>query len=37
MPRPIHFEIHAENPERAMQFYRTLFGWEFNQWAGQPY
>ena len=37
MPRPIHFEIHAENPERAMQFYRTLFGWEFTQWAGQPY
>ena len=37
MSRPIHFEIHAENPERAMTFYRTLFGWEFNQWAGQPY
>ena len=37
MPRPIHFEIHAENPERAMQFYRALLGWEFNQWAGQPY
>ena len=37
MPRPIHFEIHAENPERAIEFYRTLLGWEFNQWAGQPY
>ena len=37
MSRPIHFEIHAENPERAMTFYRNLLGWEFNQWAGQPY
>ena len=37
MPRPIHFEIQAENAERAMKFYRDLFGWEFNQWAGQPY
>jgi uncharacterized protein len=37
MPRPIHFEIQAENPERAMKFYRTLFGWEFNQWESQPY
>jgi predicted enzyme related to lactoylglutathione lyase len=37
MPRPIHFEIHAENPERAIAFYHALFGWEFSQWAGQAY
>ena len=37
MPRPVHFEIHADNPERAIKFYRELFGWEFNQWEGQPY
>ena len=37
MPRPIHFEIQAENPERAIKFYRELFGWEFNQWGRQPY
>ena len=37
MPRPIHFEIQAENTERAMKFYRDLFGWEFSQWGGQPY
>ena len=37
MPRPVHFEIHAENPERAIKFYKTLFGWEFNQWETQPY
>ena len=34
MPRVIHFEIHAENPDRAIQFYQTLFGWEFSKWAG---
>ncbi len=34
MPRPVHFEIPAENPERAMQFYSTVFGWKFNKWAG---
>ena len=37
MPRPIHFEIHAENTERAIAFYTKLFGWQFSQWAGQPY
>jgi hypothetical protein len=37
MPRPIHFEIHAEKPERAIQFYTALFGWEFNQWGKEAY
>ena len=37
MPRPIHFEIQAENTERAIAFYGKLFGWEFSQWGGQPY
>lgn len=38
MPRPIHFEIHAAEPERAIAFYRTLFDWEFTQWEGpMPY
>lgn len=30
MPRPIHFEIHADDPERAMAFYSDLFGWRFE-------
>jgi predicted enzyme related to lactoylglutathione lyase len=34
MPRVVHFEIHAEDPERAIRFYKTLFGWEFTKWAG---
>jgi predicted enzyme related to lactoylglutathione lyase len=35
MNRPIHFEIHAENPERAQDFYERLFGWSFTKWGGE--
>ncbi|MEP7272182.1 MAG: VOC family protein [Acidobacteriota bacterium] len=35
--RVTHFEIHAENPERAIGFYEALFGWKFQQWGDQPY
>jgi predicted enzyme related to lactoylglutathione lyase len=34
MPRPNHFEIHAENPERAIEFYEAVFGWKFQLWDG---
>jgi uncharacterized protein len=38
MPRVVHFEIHAEDPERAVKFYQSLFGWEVTKWDGpQPY
>ena len=39
MPRPIHFEIPADNPERLMAFYQTVFGWTFQKWGGDemPY
>jgi uncharacterized protein len=38
MPRPIHFEIPAESPERAIGFYEGVFGWTFSRWEGpQPY
>ena len=37
MSRVIHFEIQAENPERAMTFYENLFGWKFSQWGDQQY
>lgn len=30
MPRPIHFEVHADDPDRAMRFYGDLFGWRFE-------
>jgi len=34
MPRPVHFEIPAENPQRAIDFYGKLFGWAFTKWEG---
>jgi predicted enzyme related to lactoylglutathione lyase len=37
MPRPVHFEIHAADPQRAIRFYETLFGWTFQRWGEQPY
>jgi predicted enzyme related to lactoylglutathione lyase len=30
----VHFEIPADQPERAAQFYRDLFGWEISKWEG---
>src|SRR3954470_5740533 len=37
MPRPIHFEIQADDPERAMKFYKAVFDWQFNQWGDNKY
>jgi len=37
MPRVIHFEIHADKPERAIAFYRGLFGWSIEKFGDQPY
>jgi len=34
MPRPVHFEIPAENPQRAIDFYSKVFGWKFRKWDG---
>jgi uncharacterized protein len=34
MGRVSHFEITADNPDRAAEFYRKAFGWEFNDWGG---
>lgn len=34
MPRVIHFEIHADEPERAVAFYTGLFGWTMTRWGG---
>jgi predicted enzyme related to lactoylglutathione lyase len=32
MNRVVHFEIHAEDPDRACKFYSDLFGWDFKEW-----
>lgn len=38
MSRVVHFEIHAEKPERAIAFYTGLFQWQFTAWnGGVPY
>jgi predicted enzyme related to lactoylglutathione lyase len=34
MPRVVHFEIHADDPDRAVIFYGTVFGWHFTKWNG---
>jgi len=33
MNRPVHFEIHVENPDRAIAFYSGLFGWDFQKYG----
>jgi predicted enzyme related to lactoylglutathione lyase len=30
MARVIHFEVHAEDPERAARFYQAVFGWRID-------
>ena len=37
MGRLVHFEIHASDPARLLQFYGTVFGWTGQQWGDQPY
>ena len=38
--RPVHFEIQAADPQRAIEFYTSVFGWSTEDWsefAGMPY
>lgn len=32
--RVVHFEIHADDMERAAKFYREIFGWKIEKWTG---
>jgi len=34
MSKVVHFEIPADNPERAVKFYEDVFGWEVTKWDG---
>ena len=34
MSRVIHFELTADDPERATRFYQEVFGWQSNKWDG---
>lgn len=33
----VHFEIHGTEPQRLIDFYSGLLGWQFSQWGDQPY
>jgi predicted enzyme related to lactoylglutathione lyase len=38
MGRIIHFEIPADQPDRAIEFYKKTFDWSFHKWEGEmPY
>ncbi len=37
MPRVVHFECHADNPERVAAFYREVFGWKVGRTADPHY
>jgi len=34
MSRVVHFDLSADEPQRAVDFYRQLFGWKVERWAG---
>jgi uncharacterized protein len=34
MLRAIHFDLSADNPERAVSFYKSVFGWKVEKWQG---
>jgi uncharacterized protein len=34
MPRVVHFEIPIDDPDRAIKFYRNVFGWDISKWEG---
>lgn len=33
MSRVVHFEVHADDVERAKAFYASVFGWEFQDYG----
>ena len=37
MPRVVHFEIHAQDPARAVRFYEQVFGWNAQRWGSEEY
>jgi len=34
MNRIVHFDIYADDPDRAADFYRNVFGWKAQKWTG---
>ncbi|MBN1917333.1 MAG: VOC family protein [Verrucomicrobia bacterium] len=36
MHRIVHFDLQADDPERALKFYGDVFGWKAQKWDGAP-
>ena len=34
MSRVVHFDLSADDPQRAAAFYRNVFGWSTEKWDG---
>lgn len=34
MLRVVYFDLSADEPERAIKFYRKVFGWKIEKWEG---
>ncbi|HVB42812.1 MAG TPA: VOC family protein [Streptosporangiaceae bacterium] len=37
MPKIVHFEIPADDPQRAVAFYHDTLGWEVSRFGDEPY
>lgn len=37
MPKVVHFEINADDLERAKKFYENAFDWKIEKWEGGDY
>ncbi len=37
MPRVVHFEIPADDPQRALEFYTGVFNWKVDKWGTEDY
>jgi predicted enzyme related to lactoylglutathione lyase len=37
MARPVHFEIHGDDPVKVSKFYGEVFGWKVSKWGDQDY
>jgi predicted enzyme related to lactoylglutathione lyase len=34
MSKVVHFEINVDNPQRAIKFYSSAFGWKIDKYGG---
>lgn len=35
MAKVVHFEINSDDPEKAIKFYKDVFGWNMAQYGGE--